>query len=44
MEGFEWINGFDADSSTISFIRKGKPDNYLILFVILRLFHAIPIG
>lgn len=30
-EGFEWINGFDADSSTISFIRKGKkPDNYLI--------------
>jgi len=30
-EGFEWINGHDAESSIISFIRKGKePQNYLI--------------
>jgi 1,4-alpha-glucan branching enzyme len=31
--GFEWIDCHDADASTLSFIRKGKSTNDIILFV-----------
>lgn len=32
-EGFEWINGFDANSSMVSFIRKGKNPKDTLVFV-----------
>ncbi|NLK21477.1 MAG: 1,4-alpha-glucan branching protein GlgB [Epulopiscium sp.] len=32
-DGFEWINGFDANASMVSFIRKGKNTKDTLVFV-----------